>query len=83
MKRAGLMVAVLMTVSGGSWADALRCGTSIVEAGGSTQELIAQCGEPDSKSIEGMNWTYSIDGNRYEVRVSDSGVVAEIKQIDE
>jgi len=81
MKRAGLMVAVLMTVSGSSWADALRCGTSIVEAGASTQELVAQCGEPASKDIEGMNWTYTMGNETWEVRVSASGVVAEIKQI--
>ena len=84
MKRAGLTAAaVLMVISGSSWADALQCDSSIVETGASAQELVAQCGEPVSKSIEGMNWTYHINGGTYEVRMSDSGVVAEIKQVDQ
>jgi len=80
---AGVVAVAVMAMSSGSWADVLRCGTGIVETGVSTAELVAQCGEPDSKSFQGMNWTYSIDGQRYEVRVSDDGVVAEIKQVGE
>lgn len=76
-----MMAAVLLTLSGSSWADALRCGTSIVETGASTEELVAQCGEPDSKSIEGMTWTYTLGDETWEVRVSEAGVVAEIKQL--
>jgi len=84
MKTTGWMAAaVLMLASGSSSADVLRCGGTLVEAGTSAQELVAQCGEPAGKSIEGFNWTYNIDGHSYEVRVSDGGVVAEIKQLDE
>ena len=82
MKRTGLMAAVLMAVSGSSWADALQCDTSILTTGASTQELVAQCGEPVSKDVEGGIWTYKVDGGSYEVRISESGVVAEINQIE-
>ena len=64
-------------------ADVLRCGAGIVEAGALEQALIDTCGDPDSKSIEGMNWIYQIDGHNYEVRLSDGGVVAEIREVDE
>lgn len=84
MRQAVVMAAaVMLMVSGSSWADALRCGTNIVETGATTQELLAQCGEPDSKSIEGMNWTYTLGDETWQVRVSDTGVVAEINQLQQ
>ena len=84
MKKTSVTVAVMsMVVSGVGLADVLRCGTGIVEAGASTVELLDRCGEPDSKSIEGMNWTYRIGGHSYQVRVSASGTVAKIREIGE
>jgi len=75
------MIVVALVLSGGTAsADALRCGSALVETGISADELVAQCGEPASKDIEGGNWTYRLDGHTYVVRVSASGIVAEVNE---
>ena len=76
-----MVIAASALTSGGGWADSLQCGADVVEAGTPTDELVAKCGEPDAKDIEGGNWTYRVDGHSYEVRISASGVVAEINEV--
>jgi hypothetical protein len=78
-----MVIAVSALTSGGAWADTLQCGTDVVETGVLADELVAKCGEPAAKDIEGGNWTYRVDGHSYEVRVSASGVVAEINEVGE
>ena len=84
MKTNCLAVLVVFLLSGGgAWADTLRCGSELVGAGALADELVAKCGEPDAKDIEGGNWTYRLDDHTYEVRVSASGVVAEVNEVGE
>ena len=49
------IVAIASLLAGASWAsadDVLRCGTAIVSIGMVASQVVAKCGEPQSKEVE-------------------------------
>jgi hypothetical protein len=52
-RRLGIMLSVAFTIAGSASADdSLRCGNALVAVGMVMDQVLAKCGEPQSKSTE-------------------------------
>lgn len=58
---------VLALVSGGVYADSMRCGSKIVNESVSVDELLARCGQPQSRKTETED-VYAINPNGARVK---------------
>lgn len=66
-----LALVLLMTGQTAVASTTLRCGSSLVSSGSTTQEVLQKCGEPIARDQLGSILKTGIYGERYELQVEE------------